>query len=139
MGLRDMQKKYKLDEDATYRLAEAMAKRSPETREQDVELMHRHLETSNKPSARVMMMLGKLRSGDPLPDPDKRVAIGSYLDLQGREKDTKKRDKDRSKSRSRDRRRRSSSSRDRSRDRDRDRKKSRSRGRKKSRSRDRRR
>merc|ERR1712151_1400632 len=83
--IKDMQKKYKLDDQATRKLAEVLQQRT-ESREKDIELMHRHLETSNKPSARVMMMLGKLRSGEPLPEPDKRIAPGSYLDRKQREK-----------------------------------------------------
>jgi len=106
--IEDLQRKYQLDDQATRKLAEVLQKRSA-TREQDVELMHRHLETSNKPSARVMMMLGKLRSGEPLPEPDKRIAPGSYLDRIEREKERKKEEaKDRSR-RSRSRRRRSRS------------------------------
>merc|ERR1711920_1217375 len=82
--IKEMQQMYKLDHHATRKLAEWLQQR-PDTREQDVEQMHRHLETSNKPSARIMMMLGKLRASDflaPLPEPDRRVAVGSYLDIQ---------------------------------------------------------
>merc|ERR1712232_798521 len=94
----------------------------------DIELMHRHLETSNKPSARVSMMLSKIRTGDPLPEPDKRIAPGSYLDkknnLDTHRKEGGERDRLRG-SRSRDRGRRSRSRdrdrKSRSRDRDRDR------------------
>merc|ERR1712217_656425 len=123
--IKDMQNMYKLDEQATRKLAEVLQQRM-ETREQDIALMHKHLETSNKPSARVMMMLGKLRSGDPLPEPDKRVAIGSYVDQKNKEAEEKKRSKDKSRSRGR-RRRSSTSSSSTSRDRDRRKKKSRSR------------
>jgi len=105
--MEELQRKYQLDDQATRKLAEVLQKRSA-TREQDVELMHRHLETSNKPSARVMMMLGKLRSGEPLPEPDKRIAPGSYLDRVEREKERKKEDAKGSR-RSRSRRRRSRS------------------------------
>merc|ERR1719433_2362279 len=87
--IKEFQRRYKLDDQATRKLAEVLQKRS-ETRKQDIELMHRHLETSNKPSARVMMMLGKLRSGEPLPEPDKRIAPGSYLDRVEREKEREK-------------------------------------------------
>jgi len=106
--MEEMQRKYQLDDQAIRKLAEVLQKRSA-TREQDVELMHRHLETSNKPSARVMMMLSKLRSGEPLPEPDKRIAPGSYLDRVERDKERKRDEtKDRSR-RSRSRRRRSRS------------------------------
>merc|ERR1712151_1208076 len=121
--IKDMEQKYKLDDQATRKLAEVLQQRA-ETREQDIELMHKHLETSNKPSARVMMMLGKLRSGDPLPEPDKRVAIGSYVDVKNKEKE-QQRGKEKQKERSRSRRRRRSSSSSTSRDRDRRKKKSR--------------
>merc|ERR1712190_267873 len=101
---------YKLDDQATRKLAEWIQNRT-ETREADIDCLHRHLETSNKPSARVMMMIGKLKSTDimaPLPEPDKRIAPGSYLDLIAKDKERKK---DRSKSR--DRRRHPSRDRDR--------------------------
>lgn len=129
--IKEFQKMYKLDEQATRKLAEVLHNRK-ETREQDIELMHKHLETSNKPSARVMMMLGKLRSGEPLPEPDKRIAPGSYLDRKEREKEREKEEARGGRGRSRDRRRGGKS---RSRDRDR---RSRSRDRRRSRSRERR-
>merc|ERR1711920_373458 len=97
--IKEMQRMYKLDDQATRKLAEWIQLRS-DTREQDVEQLHRHLETSNKPSARVMMMLGKLRASDflaPLPEPDRRIAAGSYMDIQNREKE--KKEKERRKSR----------------------------------------
>lgn len=121
--VKELQRKYKLDDQATRKLAEVLQRRS-ETREQDVELMHRHLETSNKPSARVMMILGKLKPDEPLPEADKRIAPGSYLDKLEREKERSKEDKDRRHS-------------GRDRDRDRDPRRSRSRDRRRSRSRDR--
>merc|ERR1712083_643310 len=92
-----MQKMYGLDDDATQKLAEALLRRD-NTRDTDVEQLHRHLETSNKPSARVMTLLNALRSGGPLPEPDKRVAPGSYLD-----KKKQKQDQDKGKARSRSR------------------------------------
>uniref|UniRef100_A0A7S1RZM9 Uncharacterized protein n=1 Tax=Alexandrium catenella TaxID=2925 RepID=A0A7S1RZM9_ALECA len=128
--IKEFQKMYKLDDQATRKLAEVLHNRK-ETREQDIELMHRHLETSNKPSARVMMMLGKLRSGEPLPEPDKRIAPGSYLDRKEREKERDKEEARGARGRSRDRRRSGRS-------RSRENRKSRSRDRRRSRSRDRR-
>merc|ERR1712217_352422 len=107
-----MQKMYGLDDDATQKLAEALLRRDA-TREKDVEELHRHLETSNKPSARVMTLLNKLRSGEPLPEPDKRIAPGSYLDKLERERERRKEDtrsrgsRDDRRGRSRDRDRRS--------------------------------
>lgn len=143
--IKDFQKKYRLDDQATRKLAEALQNR-PQTRKEDIELIHRHLETSNKPSARVMMMLGKLRSGESIGDPDKRIAPGSYLDRVEQEKD---REKERRAERNSDRRGRPTPSGDggdtkrgRSRDRQGRRSRSRDRGgggeRKRSRSRDRR-
>lgn len=102
--VRDMSRMYQLDDQATRKLAEALEKRAA-TRKEDVELLHKHLETSNKPSARVMMMLGKLRTGQPLGDPDQRIAKGSYLDRmeQGREEKSKERRRSRGRGRSRSR------------------------------------
>eukprot|EP00929_Paragymnodinium_shiwhaense_P102646 TRINITY_DN6585_c0_g1_i1.p1 TRINITY_DN6585_c0_g1~~TRINITY_DN6585_c0_g1_i1.p1 ORF type:complete len:318 (+),score=64.03 TRINITY_DN6585_c0_g1_i1:156-1109(+) len=126
-NIKEFKKLYDLDEQAVRKLAEILPKRVA-TKEQDIDLLHRHLETSNKPSARIMMMLSQLRSGEKLPEPDKRIAPGSYLDRkqkEEREKDRERRDdRDRRDRRSRSRRRRSRSrsrSRDRDRDRDRDR------------------
>eukprot|EP00927_Polykrikos_kofoidii_P083539 TRINITY_DN8577_c0_g1_i1.p1 TRINITY_DN8577_c0_g1~~TRINITY_DN8577_c0_g1_i1.p1 ORF type:complete len:292 (+),score=55.42 TRINITY_DN8577_c0_g1_i1:77-952(+) len=124
--IKEFKKKYNLDDQATRKLAEVLQNRSA-TRKDDIDLIHRHLETSNKPSARIMMMLGKLRSGEPLGEPDKRIAPGSYLDRMEREKERK------------DRERTERSTRGRSRSRDRGRGRSRSRERRRSRSRDRRR
>merc|ERR1712048_779503 len=73
--IKDFKKKYDLDDQAARKLAEAKAYRS-DTWATDCALLHKHLETSNKPSARVMMMLSKLRSKEPLPEPDARVAPG---------------------------------------------------------------
>merc|ERR1712039_503545 len=103
--IKDMKKMYKLDDQATRKLAEVLQNREA-TRKEDIELIHRHLETSNKPSARVMMMLGKLRSGEPLGEPDKRIAPGSYLDRveQEKEKNKRKKEEDRKRGRSKDRR-----------------------------------
>lgn len=127
--IKEFKKKYNLDDQATRKLAEVLQNRSS-TRKDDIELIHRHLETSNKPSARIMMMLGKLRSGEPLGEPDKRIAPGSYLDRMEREKERKERDRqDRT----------SGSTRGGGRSRSRDRRRSRSRDRRRSRSRDRRR
>lgn len=110
--IKDFKKKYELDDQAVRRLAEAKAIRKV-TWHTDVELLHRHLETSNKPSARIMMMLGKLRSCEPLGDPETRIAPGSYLDRMQRQAEREKAER-----RDRDRDRRRSRSRDRDRDRD---------------------
>merc|ERR1712066_1046825 len=83
------------DEEATRKLTEVLVKRN-ETREQDLEMLHRHLETSNRPSARVMTMLSKLRSGEPLPEADRRIAPGSYLDKMQKQKEEDARKRSRS-------------------------------------------
>merc|ERR1711948_46312 len=101
MGDKDtlkLKKMYGIDEAATKALAQALAKRES-TREKDVEELHRHLETSNKPSARVMLLLNKLRAGEPLPPPETRVAPGSYLDKKRKKEEEEKKKKDRSRSR----------------------------------------
>merc|ERR1712039_892790 len=98
--IKDMKKKYKLDDQATRKLAEVLQNREA-TRKEDVELIHKHLETSNKPSARVMMMLGKLRSGEPIGEPDRRIAPGSYLDRMEQEREREKERDRKSRSRSR--------------------------------------
>merc|ERR1712113_731062 len=51
--IRKLQRMYKLDDEATRKLTEVLVKRI-DTREQDLEMLHRHLETSNRPSARIM-------------------------------------------------------------------------------------
>merc|ERR1711972_309331 len=102
--IREFQRMYRLDDQATRKLAETLQNR-PATRKEDIELIHKHLETSNKPSARVMMMLGKLRSNEPLGEPDKRIAPGSYLDRMEQEREREKERKaDREKDRQADRR-----------------------------------
>merc|ERR1712217_98659 len=62
-------------------------------REEDMEQLHRHLETSSRPSARVMTLLSKLRSGDPLPEPSRRPEAGSYLERKQRQNDDEERNK----------------------------------------------
>merc|ERR1712050_474367 len=83
-------KKYKIDETATQRLAEVMAKR--DDKKADLEKIDRHLRVSNKPSALVMMMLGKLRKGEEIGEPDHRVAVGSF---EWEKKDGNKRESER--------------------------------------------
>lgn len=136
----DLGKKYKLDDAAVQRLTEVLKNR--EDRKGEMEKIERHLKASNKPSALVMMLLGKLRKGEDIGEPDFKPAPGSYAwekevrpdaakkDRERGDRDRRSRDRDRDRDRDR-----------RSRDRDRDRgRRSRSRDRKrsKSRSRDRR-
>merc|ERR1712087_942965 len=54
--IRKLQKMYQLDDEATKKLTIALIKRT-DTREEDIQMLHRHLETSNRPSARVMTLL----------------------------------------------------------------------------------
>merc|ERR1712224_1091414 len=137
-GIMEMGKKYKLDDAAVQRLTEVLKNR--EDRKTDLEKIEKHLKVSNKPSALVMMMLGKLRKGEEIGEPEYKPAPGSY----GWEKDVrtemdKSKKDDREKDRGgRDRDRRSRDRDRRSRDRDRDRRsKDRSKRSKSRRSRDR--
>merc|ERR1712187_735978 len=72
----ELSKKYKIDATATQRLAEVMAKR--DDKKETLAKIDRHLAVSNKPSALVMMMLGKLRKGEELGEPDHKAAPGSF-------------------------------------------------------------
>jgi len=128
-------KKYKLDAQATVKLAEVMEKR--ENAKEDMEKLGKHLERSNKPSALLMMMLRQLREGKPIKEPEYAAAIGSKqhekeLDKTHRDKnpwndkERKSRSRRREREKSRDRGRKDRD-RDRDRDRDKDRKRSRSR------------
>jgi len=142
--IQEVAKKYKLDDQAKSKLAEVMEQRQ-ETREADLAMISKHLEVSNKPSSMVMMLLKKIRSGETVPQPDKRIAAGSYADMRKKSEERRKKDarnggRDRrNKDRSRSRERRRSPSRDKRRSKSRDKKsKSRDRRDRKSRSRDRR-
>jgi len=100
----ELAKKYKLDANASAKLAEVLAKR--EDRKRDLKMLGKHLELSNRPSALVMMMLKDLRSGVALRQPEYPAAVGSYAHRRGLR---------RARSRSRGRRRWRSSSRSRGR------------------------
>merc|ERR1719499_84211 len=116
-------KKFRLDAPAEAKLSDVLAKYDPERRKEYMKEVEKHLETSAKPSATVMMLLKKLGEGLPLGKPGP-PAPGCYLDRQKRDNDDRRRPRDkdyrprspgaRDKDRDRDRR-------DRSRDRDRDR------------------
>lgn len=116
--IEQLAKKYRLDEQAKSKLADLMVARKS-SRKEDLASIERHLETAARPSAMVMMLIGKLRSGQPLPEPPKQASAGSFLDRQQRERerDRDQRDRDRDRERDRDR------------DRERDRRRSRSRSR----------
>merc|ERR1711920_495756 len=89
-----MQKMYKLDDAAARRLAEWMKGLTDDNRESSIELMHKHLETSNKASSRLMMITKGLKAGEPLPTPETRVAEGSYLDEQKKQQEAEKAEKE---------------------------------------------
>merc|ERR1740121_2046815 len=84
-------KKYKLDDQAESKLADTLARHSEEKRQEYYIEIDRHLETSDRPSARAMMLLKKVgsggfsgRSGSP--------AAGSYAARQNEEKEKEKRE-----------------------------------------------
>eukprot|EP00413_Alexandrium_margalefii_P014837 CAMPEP_0204543496 /NCGR_PEP_ID=MMETSP0661-20131031/19804_1 /ASSEMBLY_ACC=CAM_ASM_000606 /TAXON_ID=109239 /ORGANISM="Alexandrium margalefi, Strain AMGDE01CS-322" /LENGTH=230 /DNA_ID=CAMNT_0051550219 /DNA_START=9 /DNA_END=698 /DNA_ORIENTATION=+ len=68
-------RKYRLDAQASAKLAEVLQKR--ETPKEDMKKLSKHLERSNKPSALMMLMLKDMRAGKPIPDPQHQAAIGS--------------------------------------------------------------
>jgi len=124
--LAELVRKFKLDETAATKLAGVLMGRR-ERRKEDLEALDKRLETSNKPSAMVMMLLPRLRSGEPVGEPDRGPAPGSYADL--REQRVRRDQEDRRRGRSSDRRRgtsRSCGRRRRSRSRSRRRRRSRS-------------
>ncbi len=85
----EFKKKFGLDNQAVTRLAESKNIRKA-TWDKDVDILHKHLETSSNASARVMMMLSKLKSGADLGEPDKRVAPGRCAEKQGNPKEKEK-------------------------------------------------
>merc|ERR1712039_112521 len=126
-----IQTKFDLDEQATNKMTEAMVNLGKERAKKMLKQLNGHLEISNKPSALVCKMLGKLRAGEDLGTPYYRAGEGSFADKQAaieerkneqrREaRKDKKGSRSRSRSRSRDRDRRRRDDRDRDRDRDRD-------------------
>jgi hypothetical protein len=125
--VRELQKKFKLDDQAMGQLAQIFGG-TGDTKKDMLDQLDRHLEVSNQPSSRVMMLLKKLRMGEPLGEPHKTPAPGSYLDKvhekERKDKEATKRSSSRRRQREKSRDRRSSSrgrgrSRSRSRDRDR--------------------
>jgi len=125
--LKALVKRFKLDEQAKAKLADVLARR-PDTRKDDIKQVEKHLATSSRPSAMTMMLLGKFKDGERLPDPDPKwepVAAWSSGDRHG--------DRDRRGDRDRSR----GDRRGRSRDRDRERERGRDRGRDRGRGRDR--
>jgi len=88
-------KEMRLDAQAAIKLGEVMHKRpDPET---DMMKVGKHLERSNKPSSLMMMLLKKLREGQPIEDPKFAAAVGSVA----HEKELKRQMEEKRRSRSR--------------------------------------
>merc|ERR1711920_1043625 len=129
-----IQTKFDLDEQATNKMTEALVNLGKEKAKKTLKQLNAHLELSNKPSALVCKMLGKLRNGEDLGTPYYRAGEGSFADKQAaieerkdeqrraarKEQEKGSRSRSRSRSRDRDRRRRDDRDRDRDRDRNRD-------------------
>lgn len=77
--LQEMSKKFKLDSEAESKLSDVLAKYPPDERREKMQELSRHLETSSRPSAMVMMSLKKLGENLPLGRPGPS-APGCYLD-----------------------------------------------------------
>merc|ERR1711957_774983 len=95
--LKDMSKRFKLDDQAESKLADILARTDPDKKNLYMAELNKHLEVSNKPSAMVMMLLRKIGDGTPLGRPGP-PAPGSYLDRlrqKDREKDRDRKDGDR--------------------------------------------
>jgi len=121
--LKEMAKKFKLDDQAETKLADILARYDEAKRKAYILDIERHLEVSNRPSAMAMMLLKKLGDAQPLGRPGP-VAPGSYLDKANREKSGRgggDGDRDRKDDRDRGRDRRDKDDRDQRRDRDRSR------------------
>ena len=115
-----MSKKFELDSEAEAKLSDVLAKYSEERKQEYMKELDKHLETSPRPSAMVMMVLKKLGEGASLGKPGP-AASGSYLDRMRRQEQGDRRGRDRDRERDRDGERDRSRGRDRDRDRDRDR------------------
>lgn len=121
-ALLDLCKKFKLDDDASTKLAEVLELRH-ETRESDIKQIEKHLAASGRPSAAAMMLLPKLRAPGPLEDPRQPPAANALADRD------RSRERDKDHDRDRDRSRRAEQHRDQDRERHRRRSRSRSRSR----------
>merc|ERR1712232_801090 len=75
-------KKYKLDEEATTKLATILQSKSESDKMALIADVDAQLEVVARPSPKVMMMLKKLRDGVPLGEPSRRIEPGSYADKQ---------------------------------------------------------
>merc|ERR1719443_2181051 len=69
----DMAKKFKLDAQASAKLAEVLSKR--DNRRRDLRLISKHLALSNRPSSLVMLMLKDLRAGIEMKEPEFPAAV----------------------------------------------------------------
>mmetsp|Transcript_2188 Transcript_2188/g.7323 ORF Transcript_2188/g.7323 Transcript_2188/m.7323 type:complete len:275 (+) Transcript_2188:61-885(+) len=98
-ALLDLCKRYRLDEEASAKLAEVLQLRQ-ETVESDIKQIEKHLAVSAKPSAAAMVLLPRLRQPGPLEDP--RPPPPSSGGQTEREQ-TKDRDRDRERPRRDDR------------------------------------
>merc|ERR1719373_1543366 len=99
--LKEMAKKFKLDDQAETKLADILARYDEAKRKAYIVDIERHLEVSNRPSAMAMMLLRKLGDAQPLGRPGP-VAPGSYLDKVNREKSGRGGGGDRDRGRDRD-------------------------------------
>lgn len=109
-NVQEFARRFKLDAQASAKLAEVLSKR--ESADEDMRKLAKHLERSNKPSALMMIMLKDLRMGKPVKEPEHQAAMGSSVhmkeirDQKRREEDKRRRSRSaqRYRSRSRDRR-----------------------------------
>merc|ERR1719350_1775511 len=65
-ALMELSQKFKLDNEAESKLSDVLAKYDPERRREYMRDIDKHLETSSRPSAMVMMFLKKMGEGIPL-------------------------------------------------------------------------
>jgi len=73
-------RKFKLDEKASNKLTYWLNSRGS-SRHDDLKMISKHLEYSNKPSAKIMQLLSRLWSGQTLGFPERGPAPGSWADL----------------------------------------------------------
>merc|ERR1711933_139584 len=90
----ELSRKFKLDQQAESKLSDVLAKYDPERRREYMRDIDKHLETSSRPSAMVMMFLKKMGEGTPLGKPGP-PAPGCYLDRQRKKEQDSRRPNDR--------------------------------------------
>lgn len=73
-------RKFKLDEQAANKLTYWLNSRGA-SRQEDLKMIAKHLEYSNKPSAKIMQLLSRLWSGQQIGFPERGPAPGSWADL----------------------------------------------------------